>query len=219
MLCQQNITSRMDVKDRIQQKAEELFNRYGIRSVTMDEIASQLGISKKTIYQSFADKDELVFAVFNKHMVENENHCNAAKEQSDNAIHAIFLDLDMVEEMLQTMNPYILYDLERFHPNVFKKFTEYKHGFLYRMIKDNINRGIQEDLYRADIDIEIISRYRVGTLMIAMNMDIFPKGHFNILDIELEIVLLFLYGIATPKGIKLIHKYNQQRKRNKSTVL
>ena len=209
----------MEVKERIQQKAEELFNRYGIRSVTMDEIAGQLGSSKKTIYQSFADKDELVFAVFNKHMVENENQCLADKERAENAIHAIFLDLDMVEEMLKTMNPYVLYDLERFHPNVYKKFNEYKHGFLYRIIKDNINRGIQEELYRPDIDTEIISRYRVGTLMIAMNMDIFPKGHFNILDIELEIALLFLYGIATPKGIKLIHKYNQQHKRNKSTVL
>jgi AcrR family transcriptional regulator len=209
----------MEVKERIQQKAEELFHRYGIRSITMDEIATQLGISKKTIYQSFADKEELVLAVFDKHMSESKHRCVIDKQKADNAVHEIFLAFEMVEEMLKTMNPYILYDLEKYHPNVFRKFYEYKNEFLYRVVADNLKWGIKEELYRPEIDVEIMSRFRVGTLMIAFNTDVFPKGKFNPVDIELTVITHFLYGISTAKGVKLIQKYNQQRQKNKSLLV
>jgi len=203
------------VRERIQQKAEELFHRYGIRSVTMDEIAAQLGISKKTIYQSFADKDELVAAVFEKHMVENKAKCLIDKEESKDAIHEIFLDLDMMDEMLKAMNPYILYDLEKYHPNVFKKFIDYKNKFLQKLIADNIKRGIQKEVYRHDINIDIMTKLRLGTIMLSMNLDVFPRGQHNVLEIEEEIVLHFIYGISSSKGIKLIQKYKAQRNKSK----
>ncbi|MGI8951906.1 MAG: TetR/AcrR family transcriptional regulator [Chitinophagaceae bacterium] len=207
------------MKERIQQKAEELFHRYGIRSITMDEIAGQLGISKKTIYHFFADKEELVFAVFNKYMAESKQRCLADRTKALDAIHEIFLDLDMIEEMLQTMNPYILYDLEKYHPNVFKKFYEYKNEFLYKLVLENLKRGIREDIYREDIDVEIMSRFRIGTMLIAVNTDIFPKNKFNFLQVEQAIIIHFIYGIATSKGIKLIQKYDLQRKKNKSLAV
>ncbi len=206
------------MKERIQQKAEELFHRYGIRSITMDEIASQLGISKKTIYQSFADKEELVFAVFNKYMAENKQRCLVDKKEATDAIHEIFLDLDMLEEMLQTMNPYILYDLEKYHPTVFKKFYEYKNEFLYKLVFQNLKRGISEEIYRPDINVEIMSRFRIGTMLIALNTGIFPKNKFNFLVVEQAVIMHFLHGISTAKGVKLIQKYSHQREKNKSLI-
>lgn len=206
----------MEVKERIQQKAGELFHRYGIRSITMDEIAAQLGISKKTIYQSFADKEELVSAVFDKYMAQSKSECLHDKAEAENAVHEIFLALSMLEEMIKTMNPYIIYDLEKYHPDVFKKFYEYKNEFLYKIVMENLKWGMKEELYRHDINIEIMSRYRVGTIMIAFNSDVFPKTRFNLIEIEQDVILHFLYGVATAKGIKFIEKYNNQRKENKS---
>lgn len=203
------------MRERIQQKAEELFHRYGIRSITMDEIAAQLGISKKTIYQSFSDKDELVTAVFDKHMVENKEKCLADREKSKDAIHEIFLDLELMGEMLKAMNPYVMYDLEKYHPNVFKKFIDYKNKFLYKLLNDNLKRGIEEEVYRADINVDIMSRLRLGTIMLSMNMDIFPRGQHSVLEIEEEIIIHFLYGIASAKGVKLIQKYKAQRNKTK----
>jgi AcrR family transcriptional regulator len=179
----------------------------------MDEIAAQLGISKKTIYLSFVDKEELVFAVFNRYMTENKQRCLLDKNNALDAIHEIFLALDMIKELLKTMNPYILYDLEKYHPSVFKKFYEFKNNFLYKIVLENLKWGISEELYRPDINVEIMSRFRIGTIMIALNVDIFPTNKFNLLEIEQQVIMHFLYGIATAKGIRLIQKYTQQRQK------
>src|ERR1700689_2332661 len=98
----------MENKERILQKATDLFMRYGIRSVTMDEIATQLGISKKTIYQFFTDKDEMVEAVVDQEIQKNEEECRHFRDNSENALHEIFIALEEMEEMLKAMNPLIM---------------------------------------------------------------------------------------------------------------
>ncbi len=200
----------MEMRERIHQKAEELFHRYGIRSITMDEIASQLGISKKTIYQSFNDKDELVSVVFGKYMAKSKEWCLSGKENAKDAIHEIFLDLEMLEEMVKNMNPYLLYDLEKYHPKIFKKFYEYKNEFLYQVIVKNLKWGVETGLYRPDINIEIISRFRIGSIMVSLNRDIFPDNNINIVEVEQHLLLHYLHGIASLKGLKLIEKYSQK---------
>ncbi|WP_158559412.1 TetR/AcrR family transcriptional regulator [Deminuibacter soli] len=203
------------MRDRIQQKAEELFSRYGIRSVTMDEIAGQLGISKKTIYQSFEDKEELVAAVFEGHMNKSRDLCMADRDRSVNAVHEIFMALEMMEEILATMNPSILYDLEKYHPGVYQKFIEFKNSFMYTSIVENLERGIKEELYRADINVDVLARYRIANIMIAFNLDVFPKNKYKVVEVEEEILIHFLNGIVTPKGLKLLQKYIQQRREQK----
>src|ERR1700754_5091546 len=98
----------MDVKERILTKAAELFMRYGIRSITMDEIAAQLGISKKTIYQFFTDKDEMVEAVVDEEITHNELECQRFSSSCENAVHEIFIAIEEMEEMLKAMNPLIM---------------------------------------------------------------------------------------------------------------
>lgn len=205
----------MEMRDRIQQKAEELFTRYGIRSVTMDEIAGQLGISKKTIYQSFEDKDELVAAVFEGHMEKSRVDCVRYCDEASDAIHETFLGLEMMEEVLSAMNPAILYDLEKYHPKVYQQFIEYKNSFLYTCMVENLERGMKEALYRPDIHVDIIARYRIANIMIAFNLDVFPKNKYHIMEIEEVIVLHFLNGITTAKGLKLTQQYLQQRQEQK----
>jgi len=114
----------MNMKERIQQKAEELFWRYGIRSVTMDEIASQLGISKKTIYQFYADKDALVKDIFKGITDENKKKCTYFRGIAENAIHEQYLSSDSAQEIFSNINHSLLFDLNRFHPNVFAEFEK-----------------------------------------------------------------------------------------------
>src|SRR6476620_472549 len=104
------------MKERIQQKARELFMRYGFRSVTMDEIAAQMGISKKTLYQFFEDKDALVEAVMQAEMAYMQKECTRQNQESENAIEEMFKDMDSMEVIVDSLNPQILYDLEKFYP-------------------------------------------------------------------------------------------------------
>ena len=201
----------MEIQDRIRHKADELFRRYGIRSVTMDEIAAQLGMSKKTIYQYYTDKDQLVDAVAVDEIQFSQECCMRDTAASENAIDEIFKVMEFVEEMFRNMNPSMLHDLEKYHPGGYRKFLEHKNKFLYEMVKKNIERGIKEELYRPEIDIEIMARYRLESMMLAFNSDLFPTSKFNFVKLQQEILEHFLYGLATLKGYKLILKYKQQR--------
>jgi AcrR family transcriptional regulator len=201
----------MEIHERIRQKADELFRRYGIRSVTMDEIAAQLGMSKKTIYQYYTDKDQLVDAVAVDEIQFSQECCMKDAAAAENAIEEIFRVMEFVEVMFRNMNPSMLHDLEKYHPLGYKKFLDHKNKFLYEMVKKNIERGIKEELYRPEIDVEIMSRYRLESMMFAFNSNLFPTSKFNLVKLHHEILEHFLYGLATLKGYKLILKYKQQR--------
>ena len=206
----------MEISDRIKQKADDLFRQYGIKSITMDEIANQLGVSKKTIYQFFADKDELVDTVISDLLLYNQQCCNKDRKLATDAVHEVFLAMEMVQEMFSNMNPIILYDLERNHPATFQKFLQHKNKFLYQVIKENIERGKAEGLYREDCNTDVITRVRLETMLLPFNQQLFPKSKFNFVDLEQQLIEYFLFGIATLKGYKLIEKYKQQKIKNSS---
>jgi AcrR family transcriptional regulator len=204
----------MEVQERILHKSHELFMRYGLRTISMDEIATQLGISKKTIYQFYADKDALVEAVVNLEICENEKECICFKEQSHNAIHEVFLAMDKVQEMLKGMNPALLYELQKYHPKAFLLFNNHKQGFFYEVNKQNILRGIAEEIYRSDVDADILARYRIACVFLVFEPSLFPNHHQNIYKVLWQTTEHYLYGLATPKGKKLIEKYKNQRINN-----
>lgn len=206
----------METKERIQKKAHELFLRYGIRSVSMDDIAAQLGMSKKTIYQFFSEKDELVTAVMDEEVSFTQHKCEMCQVDAKNAVDEIFLTLERVLEQFANLNPMVLYDAEKFHPKAFEKFRKMKEEFLYEVVAHNIRRGIEEELYRDTINVEMMSRYRVETMMIPFAMAATSPGKFNLADVSRETIEHFLYGLATLKGYKLISKYKEEyhKKRN-----
>jgi TetR/AcrR family transcriptional regulator, cholesterol catabolism regulator len=201
----------MEVKERILGKATDLFMRYGIRSITMDEIATQLGISKKTIYQFFTDKDDMVQAVIDREIKKNELDCEEYREQAADAIHQVFLSLEGLEEMLKYTNPLMLYDLEKHHPRSYKKLKEYKYNFLYRIIMDNLQWGMTEKLYRNDINFDIVTKHRIESAFLVFNTDLFPHSRYKISEVNYELSMLFLHGIVSAEGKKLIEKYTTER--------
>ena len=201
----------MDVKERILTKAADLFCRYGIRTITMDEIASQLGISKKTIYQFFTDKDDMVSAVIEQEIQRNELECGNFRDAAADAVYQIFLALESLEEMLKYTNPLMLYDLEKHHPVSFQKLREYKYRFLHQVIIENLEWGISTDLYRADIDKDIVAKARIETAFLVFNPDVFPHTRYRISEVNFELAMLFLHGVTTDKGKQLIEIYTAER--------
>ena len=203
----------MEIQERIAQKAHDLFLRYGIRSISMDEIASQLGISKKTIYQFYADKDALVDSVIDIVVNSNTDECCIHREESENPVHEILIATYMVQEMLNTMNPTIMYDLQKYHPATYKKIADHKNEFLYKLIKENLEQGIATQLYRPEINTEILSRFRLASVFMMFSPDLYPLGKYNLGTIIEEVTIHFLYGITTAKGQKLVQKYLLKRQK------
>ena len=142
VLCPEFVN--MDAKERILIKAEELFLQYGIRSVSMDDIANSLGMSKKTLYQYYADKDELVDAVVEGHIREIQSDCVGCRKDARDAVHEIFITMERIMVEFSNMNPMVLYDLEKFHFRSYQRFREHKDKFLAQIIRENIVWGISE---------------------------------------------------------------------------
>ncbi len=206
----------METKERILVKAEELFMQFGIRSVSMDDIANNLGMSKKTLYQYFADKDELVEAVVDGHINEIQEDCLGCKKEATNAIHEIFNMMERIMEEFSNMNPMLLYDLEKFHHKAYQRFRDHKDKFLLKVITENIEWGIKDELYRPDINVDVMSKYRIESMMIPFNVSVFSPGKYNLAKTSELIIENFTYGLATIKGHKLIQKYKEQRQKNLS---
>jgi AcrR family transcriptional regulator len=206
----------VEVKDRILAKAADLFMRYGIKAITMDEIASKTGISKKTIYQFFTDKDDLVFAVIGKEINENEMECIQFRETAENAVQEIFLAVEDLDELLRSTNPLVLYDLEKHHPRAFQKIKDFKYQFLHQATMENLRRGIEEGLYRSDLNKDIAAKSRIEAAFLVFNPDLFPHSKYSMSEVNFELAILFLHGVVTEKGKPLIEQYTNERNKKLS---
>ena len=184
----------------------------GLRQVTMDDLAHQLGISKKTIYQYYKDKDDLVKAVVNLELKEHEMTCKDCKSKAENAIHEMFLLMENMKAMTQTMNPNSMMELEKHFSNAFDMIKTHKDDFLFSLIKQNLMKGIEEGCYRKDLDIDIISKFRLETVFIPFNLHLFPLNKFNSIEVHTQLMEHFVYGLMTIKGHELMDRYKQLSK-------
>ncbi len=197
----------MESKEKIIKGVEELFFKYGIKNITMDEIARHLSISKKTIYQFFKDKDEVVHSLM-LHTLENDKcRINNAKDASKNVVEEVLKMMDEMREMFQRINPILFYELHKFHPQTWRVFQDFKSSFISKMVESSLKRGQVEGFIRKDINIKILTRMRVEMVEQAMRGEMFPHDQFNVVDVQLALTEHFLYGVCTLKGHKLINKY------------
>ncbi len=180
----------------------------------MDDIANSLGMSKKTIYQYYEDKDQLVEDVVGRIIDQNESCCDADRKLAENAVHEVFLAMDQVVEMFKSMNPSLLFDMQKYYPGAFKKFLHHKNNYLYGVIRDNMIKGIKEENYRSGVNVDILARYRVESILLPFHQDFHTKVKANLGEILAEIDYHFLHGMVSPKGQKLITKYLQERKKH-----
>ena len=195
------------MQERILNKSRELMFQTGVKHVTMDDLATQLGISKKTIYQYYKDKDALVSSVVENELANHALICNQSMQAADNAVHEIFLLMTVIQEMFNRMNPLALFEIEKYYPLAFEKIKNHKDDFIFSMISKNLEKGIAEGLYRKDVDVTILSKYRLETSLIPFNIHVFHSSKFDMLKVNLQIIVHFVYGVATLEGHKLMDAY------------
>ncbi len=200
----------MDLKTHILAEIDVLFSRYGIKSVTMDDIAKHLGLSKKTIYQYFSDKNKLITTLMESKIAVQVNIMQKGFEGVENAVHELFIAVDNLEEMLSNINPILFFDLQKYYPTAWALFKNFREHVLYEKVLENLRRGIKEHYYRTEINLEIIARMRIEQIDMAFNQMVFSVQKFSTSQVIRELTDHFLYGICTDEGRRLINDFKKK---------
>jgi AcrR family transcriptional regulator len=199
----------MKPQDRILEAASELFFRHGIKSITMDAIASHLGMSKRTIYDSYDDKDAIVKALTHLELSGQEKELQDIRKHAENSIDEIMQAMGCIRRTFGRIHQSLFYDLQKFHPDAWKYFREFKEQKMQAFIEENLKRGIKQELYRKDLKIKILAKFRIEEVEMGFNSAIFPSSKYNMTEVQLVLLDHFMHGIVTLKGHKLINKYKQ----------
>jgi AcrR family transcriptional regulator len=201
-----------DVKEKILKGAAGLFTRYGIRSISMDDIARHLSVSKKTLYQHFADKDELVTMVTQSHLETNRKVYEAITEHSENSIDELAKIGSMLRRHIEDQNPQLLFDIQKFHPKAWNVWVDYKSNFIKSSIVRNIERGINDGHFRPEANAEILAMLRLASIQICHDEQVFESDKFSLADVQSQVFEHFVHGLCTEKGRKLYLKYKEHYK-------
>ena len=194
----------MQVREKILNKAEEEFFRIGVKSVTMDDIARAMGISKKTLYHSFESKRDLVNQVIQRHIEDDKSRICEISKAAGNAIDELLEVGSYIGHEMVKINPTVIFDLRKNYPKSWELFKDMSDQFVYNQIGANIERGIEEGMYRKNLKPEIIARFFTTWMSrVDEEMNFFgSKYHFA--QIYLEFVSYHIHGIASEKGINYL---------------
>lgn len=207
------------IKEKILEGSEKLFLKCGVRSITMDDIARHLSVSKKTLYQYFIDKDELVMMVSKNHMTANKAGCLEAMKTAENAIDELHKLSVCMKQNLGAINPTMLYDIQKFHPKAWAEWLAFKMDFIYNSVVRNIKQGIKEGNFRKEINPYVMAAFRLGIIEMTFDEKIFPASKFNLADVHAQVFEHFVFGLTTDKGKKLYIKYKENHTHYQPTNL
>ena len=198
-----------DIASTIIETAGHLFLKYGIRSISMDDIAHELSISKKTIYHCFKDKNEIVCITSKRFLDSQKLKFDNIEKESDNAIQRLYKTTLHAREIFEKMNPSILFDIKKYYKDAWKLYLDYERNVMYESMIRTLEEGIEEGLFRSDIDVRILATLRSEEVKLAFDRDIFPDDSFNFQDVQFQLLEHFFYGIVTEEGYALLIKYKK----------
>ena len=196
----------MKMREIIVNRAAEMFLTLGFKSVTMDDIAAELGISKKTIYQHFGNKEELVEAATMHLFVKLSSGIDDIRDRLLNPVEEMFTIRNYMMQSLHDESASPLYQLSKFFPKIMICLRTKQFEKMHTCMKQNLNRGIELGIYRDDLDIEFISRIYFTGLTGIKDTDIFPNNVFApkvLTELYLE---YHLRSIVTPKGLETLNR-------------
>jgi TetR/AcrR family transcriptional regulator, cholesterol catabolism regulator len=206
----------LEIKERIIAKAREQFFRYGVKSVTMDDIASELGISKKTIYLHFEDKDAIVHQLMMAEMANDKCEWDALDESSNNVIEKIVKSMDIIRQAFAEINPSAFFDIKKYHPKTWELFQEHKQNFIMESVRKELLQGIEQGVFRAEIKVEILARMRMEQIEMGFDPLLFPPSKFSLIEVELTMLDHYIRGILTPKGLEVYQEFMHKALNNKN---
>lgn len=187
-------------------QVSSLYMKYGIKSVTMDDVSRELGMSKKTLYEFFKDKNALVREVMEYQMNMMGEAIHASRVEGANAIDELLTISRIVKNYLSSFNPSVNYDLQKYYLEIWQVIIEYKRQHVFTNVKNNLIKGIEEGLYRSDINPEIIARLYVSRIETTMDKHFDPYHEFNTAELFRELFFYHIRGIASKKGIEYLEK-------------
>lgn len=191
----------MELADKIIRTADRLFTRFGVRSVTMDDVAREISISKKTLYKCFRDKDQLVRTTIAEHIERMDKDIGQILSKEPDPVLQIGRIAEFVMEVNRQINPAVMYDLRKYHHECYSEFVNHRDTHTFNSVMQNVATGISMGFYRPDLDKEVVTRI-YGFLVYSL-FDHTLLGHESGIDFDhafQEIVKYHLYAITTEKG-------------------
>jgi hypothetical protein len=185
-------------------KVRELYMRYGIKSITMDDVATALSISKKTLYKHVTDKDDLVGKIVDQEIEIQQTDSSCILKGNHNAIEELLMVSKMVNHKLKEINPSTEYDLKKYYPHHFQRLVSARRERMYKNIVANIKKGKEEGLYREELNEDVIGKLQVSRIESMMNNEVFSIDEFTSPKFFQEIFIYHIRGIANEKGIELL---------------
>lgn len=199
----------MEAQEKILKSSLALFFKYGIKHVTMDDIAKELGMSKKTIYQFYKEKDDLINQLCQIELKQQECQFDELSNTAKDPIHEIILISEKMRHMMQNINPIFFLDLQKFYPTAFKMFQKFKEDCAYKNIVHNLKVGMEQGIYRSDLDEDFVGRLRLAQIDMIMFGNYFNYEKVSLAKANEIILEIFIYGICTVKGHKLFNNYKK----------
>lgn len=186
-------------------KVRTLFHKYGIKSITMDDVSHELGISKKTLYEHFSDKSQLVRAVVDFEVERYKPQIYTPKDKTENAIQEMFRIFNVYLQMLKEHFPSFEFDLKKYYPDIFAEVKLVKREKIRETTLENLKKGKREGFYRESLNEDIISKFTVLRIENLSESDLFTREEIFSREFSMEMFLYHLYGILNLKGIEYLN--------------
>ena len=193
----------MNLKERIIENASSLFFRKGVKSMTMSDIANELGISKRTLYEVFRDKEDLLENCIRSHIKRTDKAIQTLSDNSEDVIDALMRMYAWNLNEMRTVNRWVMSDLKKYHSKLYEIVEEKQKENAF-MLLPLLNKGVEQGLIRNDINFEIILWLVKSQFNALLNDDYFPVEKFSVNEFIQAIIINFIRGIATPSGSKKV---------------
>lgn len=187
-------------------KVRELYMKYGIKSITMDDVAREMGISKKTLYQYVTDKDDLVGKFVDNEIALRQEEIYKCFRIGFNAIEELFEISIFMNKLIRDQNPAIEYDLKKYYPQHFQKTVKARREGISNYILLNLKKGVKEGLYRDDMNNDVIAKLYLWRSENTDFGELFTTEEFTSIKLFVELLNYHVRGIATEKGIIVLEK-------------
>lgn len=196
--------------ERILNSALALYSKYGIKSITLDDLCRDLGISKKTLYQHIHDKKDLIWKVMEYERHIQENNTKKMYRAGINAIDELMYVNRMIHENESIHSPTFYFDLKKYYPDLYGEWIEYKRKRMYEVIRRNLQKGIEEGLFRKDLDPDIISRLHMVRTETMHTSEILEDNERSASRFLHEVFRYHIHGICNEKGLAYFREKEAQ---------
>ncbi len=185
-------------------RVEEMFFKLGIKSLTMDDVARELGISKKTLYSFVESKDDLVSKVMDRHIAQQCKEDEALHAKSTDAVDEMVRIIKQIMADFGQMKPNVVHEMQKYHRDVWERINDFQHTYILNMVRQNIEWGRSEGLYRADFDLETVARFYIAGAMSIFDERYFPKPPYTFDVLFKEFIVNYLHSIVSERGLEIL---------------